>query len=288
MINRLCIFGVGLIGGSLAMALRKAGYCQEIIGCSRQEAHLKKAQQLGVIDRFTTNPIEAVRDADVIFLAVPLGAIRPILEQIKDAIPEQAIITDGGSAKACVKEAAEDVFGELPSRFVLGHPIAGREKSGVSAAIDDLYQQRKVILTPVDSPQPTDPEALAIITEMWQATGATVEQLGVEEHDHILAATSHLPHVLAFELVSTLTNSAVSENVFHYAAGGFEDFTRIASSDPVMWRDICLQNKGAILDMLGAFEGRLKTLKKHMLADDSEAILASFAAAKAARDEAVK
>ncbi len=284
MINRLCIFGVGLIGGSLAMSLRKADYCKEIIGCSRNKTHLMEAKQLGVIDDFTTDATEAVKGADVIFLAVPLSAMQPILELIKDHIPEHAIITDGGSAKGCVKKSAEAVFGSLPPRFILGHPIAGREKSGVSAAIDNLYEQRKVILTPVKN---TDAEALATVKEMWQTTGATVEQLGVEEHDQILAATSHLPHILAFELVSTLSNSAVSDNVFNYAAGGFQDFTRIASSDPVMWRDICLQNKQAILAMLGEFEGRLSELKKQMLDDDAEAILESFTAAKAARDNAM-
>ncbi len=285
MINRLCIFGVGLIGGSLAMALRKAGYCKEVIGCSRNETHLLEAQELGVIDEFTTDPVDAVKNADVIFLSVPLAAMQPILERIKDHIPEQAIITDGGSAKGCVKQAAEDVFGSLPSRFILGHPIAGREKSGVSAAIDDLYQHRKVILTPAEH---TDPEALATIKHMWENTGATVELLGVKEHDQILAATSHLPHILAFELVSTLSNSAVSDNVFNYAAGGFQDFTRIASSDPVMWRDICLQNKDAVLGMLGEFEERLTKLKRQIRDDDAEAILQSFTAAKMARDEAVR
>ena len=141
-----------------------------------------------------------------------------------------------------------------------------------------------MILTPVDN---TDADALSVVKEMWQTAGATVEQLGVEEHDQILAATSHLPHILAFELVSTLSNSAVSENVFNYAAGGFQDFTRIASSDPVMWRDICLKNKDAILGMLGEFEGRLAELKKQMLNDDAEAILESFTEAKEARDKAM-
>ena len=285
MIKRLCIFGVGLIGGSLAMALRKAGYCKTVVGCSRNEAHLKEAQQRGVIDDFTTNPVQAVKNADIIFLAVPLGAISPILEQIKDNLPEDVIITDGGSAKGCVKQAAETAFGTLPKNFILGHPIAGREKSGVSAAIDNLYEQRKVILTPLEN---TDPEALATITDMWKATGAQVELLGVEEHDQILAATSHLPHILAYELVSTLSNSAVSANVFHYAAGGFQDFTRIASSDPVMWRDICLQNKPAILSMLEEFETHMGVLKSQIIEDDGEAILETFTAAKMARDKAMK
>ncbi len=285
MIKRLCIFGVGLIGGSLAMALRKAGYCDSIIGCSRQESHLQQARALGVIDEYTTDPATAIHQADIIFLSVPLGAIRGLLEQIRDVLPPDAILTDGGSAKTCVKQAAEAVFGELPPRFILGHPIAGREKSGVDAAIDSLYQQRKVILTPT---QTTDKRALATVTEMWQATGAQVNQLGVQEHDQVLAATSHLPHILAFQLVSTLANSSITENIFDYAAGGFEDFTRIASSDPVMWRDICLQNKTAILDRVDAFEASLSQLKAAIQNEEADAILATFTDAKEARDRAMK
>ncbi len=284
MIKRLCVFGVGLIGGSLALSLKKAGFCEEIVGCSRNEAHLQQAKDLGVIDHFTTDPTEAVIDADIIFFSVPLGAMQPILECIKNDISPHAIITDGGSAKGCVKSAAEAVFGELPTRFVLGHPIAGREKSGVTAAVDDLYQQKKVILTPVDN---TDSEALDSVTEMWQMTGAIVEQLGVEEHDQILAATSHLPHILAYEFVNTLSSSAVNENVFNYAAGGFQDFSRIASSDPVMWRDICLQNKQALLGVITEFEQHLHELKQDISNDEDEAILQRFASAKAVRDKAV-
>lgn len=284
MIKRLCIFGVGLIGGSLALSLKKAGFCEEIIGCSRNEAHLQQAMDLGVIDQFTTDPAQAVTDADIIFFSVPLGAMQPILEQIKDHISTQTIITDGGSAKGCVKAAAEAVFGALPPHFILGHPIAGREKSGVSAAIDNLYDQRKVILTPVKN---SDPEAVAAITEMWQITGAIVEQLGVEEHDQILAATSHLPHILAYEFVTTLSQTAVSDNVFNYAAGGFQDFSRIASSDPVMWRDICIQNKQALLEIITEFEGHLHELKQHIKGENGEAVLQRFSSAKEIRDNAI-
>jgi prephenate dehydrogenase len=284
MIKRLCVFGVGLIGGSLALALRQSGFCEEIIGCSRDEAHLLQAKELGVIDDYSLHPEEAVKQADLVFLSVPLGAMQPILEKIKDHLPAEAIITDGGSAKGCVKQAAEVVFGELPPRFILGHPIAGREKSGVTAAIDDLYQQRKTILTPVDN---TDAEALTTVIEMWQSAGAIVEQLGVEEHDQILAATSHLPHVLAYELVTTLSHSAVSDNVFNYAAGGFEDFSRIASSDPVMWRDICLENKQALLGMITEFEQHLDQLKNHIVQGDGDAILRLFTDAKITRDSVI-
>lgn len=285
MIKQITIFGVGLIGGSLAMALNKAGFCEKIVGCSRNREHLQEAVELGVIDQFTTDPRLAVENADLIFLSVPLGAMAAILAQIKDYIPEHAIITDGGSAKMSVKQAAEQVFdGILPDTFVLGHPIAGREKSGVGAAIDDLYQNRKVILTPVAE---TNSDAITTVTEMWQAAGAIVETLGVEEHDLTLAATSHLPHVLAYELVSTLAQSDVSEDIFRYAAGGFQDFTRIASSDPVMWRDICLENRDAILTMLDEFTDNLKVLRKDIADGNAEAIFEEFSLAKDARDQAI-
>ncbi len=267
------------------MALRKAGFCHSIIGCSRNESHLQQAKQLGVIDEYTTNPAEAVRDTDIIFLAVPLGAMQTVLCSIKDHLASHTIITDGGSAKACVKQAAEAVFGELPPHFVPGHPIAGREKSGVNAAIDSLYQNRRVILTPTET---TDCNALNTVIQMWQATGAKVEQLGIEEHDQVLAATSHLPHLLAFQLVSTLAHSEVTEDIFKYAAGGFEDFSRIASSDPVMWRDICLQNKTAILSMLDRFESGLSALKQYIEHEDGDKILTIFQKAKAARDRAIQ
>lgn len=286
MIKQITIFGVGLIGGSLAMALNKAGFCEKIIGCSRNREHLQQAVELGVIDQFTTDPRLAVENADLIFLSVPLGAMASILAQIKDYIPEHAIITDGGSAKMSVKQAAEQAFdGKLPSTFVLGHPIAGREKSGVGAAVVDLYQDRKVILTPVAD---TNPEALATVTKMWQTAGAIVETLNVEEHDLTLAATSHLPHVLAYELVSTLAQSDVSADIFRYAAGGFQDFTRIASSDPVMWRDICLENRDAILTMLDEFTDNLQVLRKDIAESNAEAIYEEFSLAKDARDQAMK
>ena len=253
------------------MALREANYCQTIVGCSRRQAHLQQAKDLGVIDCFTTDPVAAVKGADIIFLATPLSAMQAILVQIKDHIEPHAIITDGGSVKASVQQAAESVFdGKVPANFVLGHPIAGREKSGVSAAIADLYQAKKVILTPVQS---TAPEALAAIRSMWEATGAVVETLAVQQHDYILAATSHLPHILAYELVSTLAHSEVSDDIF-----------RIASSDPVMWRDICLENKTAILRVLDEFQQNLAGLRQNIKEGDGSSLLTSFEQTKCERD----
>lgn len=281
MIKKLAIFGVGLIGGSLALALKKANYCEHIIGCSRQESGLQRGVELGVIDSYTLDPTEAVRGADMILLAVPMGAMGAVLSSIKGHTEPNAVITDAGSAKASVVAAAESVFGEVPANFVPGHPIAGLEKSGVEAAFVSLYVDHKVIVTPL--PQ-TDEQATARVVAMWQTAGAQVESMDVEKHDRVLACTSHLPHALAFALVDALANSDVSEDIFHYAAGGFRDFTRIASGDPVMWRDICLENRQAILDSIEDFQSNLNRLQTMVSESDSEGMLEMFAHAKTSRD----
>ena len=282
MIKQLTIFGVGLIGGSLALALRKAGYCEKVVGCSRNAEHLQRAVDLGVIDSYTLDPKEAVQSADMILLAVPMRAIKPVLESIVDHIDSDAIITDAGSAKGSVIRAATEAFdGKGAANFVAGHPIAGREKSSVEAAIDDLYIDHKVVLTPTSE---TKSEAVLRVKEMWQAAGATVEVLDYKQHDDVLAATSHLPHILAYSLVNTLSKSQYGDAVFDYAAGGFKSFSRIASSDPVMWRDICLENKEAILSALNDFQQDLSDLSDLIKADDEEALTALFAHSKATRD----
>lgn len=285
MINKLCIFGVGLIGGSLALALKKAKYCNTIVGCSRDETHLKRAVELGVIDDYTLDQREAVQGADVVLLAVPIRAIGPILVNISDSLDQDTIITDAGSAKASVINAVKAAFdGQLPSNFVAGHPIAGREKSSVEAAIPDLYVDHKVVLTPDEG---TNKNAINIVTKMWQATGAAVEQLAVKHHDDVLAATSHLPHVLAFSLVNTMSKSEYEDAVFDYAAGGFKSFSRTASSDPVMWRDICLENKTAILEALDAYQLDLAELRTAIQEEDAEKIEQTFENAKTTRDRTI-
>lgn len=281
MIKKLVIFGVGLIGGSLALALRQANYCQTIVGCSRNVEHLQTAVDLGVIDSFTTDPRAAVQEADMVLLAVPMGAMRHLLEQIKPALPSNAILTDAGSTKGSVVAEVEQVFGKDYSRFVPGHPIAGREKSGVEAAIADLYINKRVILTPLAH---TDAQAVAKVAMMWKVTGAILEHMPVQLHDQVLAATSHLPHILAFSLVDTLLNLPMREDIFRYAAGGFRDFTRIASSDPVMWRDICLTNKDAILDVIGKLQADLSEFSAMIADQDGEGLHTRMARAKQARD----
>ncbi|HHJ14891.1 MAG TPA: prephenate dehydrogenase/arogenate dehydrogenase family protein [Gammaproteobacteria bacterium] len=281
MIRRLAIIGVGLIGGSLARALREAGAVKEIVGSSRRETHLGRAVELGVIDRFDTDAARAVEGADMVFVSVPLGAMRSVFERVHAALAPDAVLTDGGSAKASVVADLEATVGAVPPWFVPGHPIAGNERSGVEAASAGLYRGRRVILTPLAQ---TDADATARVRAMWEAAGARVSEMSVQHHDEVLAATSHLPHMLAFALVESLARLAEQREVFEYAAGGFRDFTRIASSDPVMWRDICIANRDALLHMLDRFSGDLVKLRAAVEAADADTLLKIFSEAKRARD----
>ncbi|MGD8429825.1 MAG: prephenate dehydrogenase/arogenate dehydrogenase family protein [Ectothiorhodospiraceae bacterium] len=280
-VERLAIIGVGLIGGSLALALRESGVVGEIVGCGRSEDSLRRAVELGVVDRYCTDAAEAVRDADVVVLGVPLGAVRGVLERIGGSLPERCVVTDVGSVKGTVVADARAVFGEVPANFVPGHPIAGTEKSGVEAAFPELFRGRRVILTPAEGGEPT---ALATVRGLWQAAGAEVICMSVAHHDRMLSATSHLPHLLAYGLVDTLARWDTTEEVFQYAAGGFRDFTRIASSDPVMWRDICLANRDALLDTLQRYRDDLSRLTALVREGDAAGLEAVFGNAKRTRD----
>lgn len=278
---RLAIIGVGLIGGSLALALREAGVVARIIGCSRNAEHLQRACELGVIDGWQTDPAAAVRGADLVVLSVPLGAMEACLRALAPGLESQAVITDAGSAKATVEAAARSALpAALLPRFVPGHPIAGNERSGVEAAFASLYRRRRVILTPLAE---TAPDALARVRAVWEAAGAAVVGMDVAHHDAVLAATSHLPHVLAYGLVDTLSRWSERDEIFQYAAGGFRDFTRIASSDPVMWRDICVHNRAALADALDRYQADLQVLTEAVRAGDDEALHACFAHAQAVR-----
>jgi prephenate dehydrogenase len=281
MIERLAVIGVGLIGGSFARALRTAGAVGEVVGCGRSVANLERALDLGVVDRFTTDPAEAVVGADLVFLAVPLGSIRGILQAVRGALDGRTILTDGGSVKGSVVADVRAVFGRVPPTFVPGHPIAGTEHSGVEASFPELYRHRRVILTPLAE---TEPRALALVQRAWEACGAEVSLMEVDHHDEILAATSHLPHLLAFGLVDTLARMRENDEIFRYAAGGFRDFTRIASSSPIMWRDICLANGEAVGAMLQRFAAELNELADTIQDGDGERLLEIFSRAKAARD----
>jgi prephenate dehydrogenase len=280
-IERLCVIGVGLIGGSLARALRDAGYVHDIVGAGRNPAHLQRAVELGVIDRFDTDLANAVHGADMVFVAVPLGAMGTVFQAIGGALADGAVVTDGGSAKASVVTDVSEAVGGVPPWFVPGHPIAGTEQSGVDASFSELYRDRRVILTPLAE---TDVTAVSRVRSMWEAAGATVTEMDVTHHDEVLAATSHLPHVLAYTLVESLARMSEQREIFEYAAGGFRDFTRIASSDPVMWRDICLANGAAVLKMLERFNHDLASLSAAIRASDGDRILQIFSDAKSARD----
>jgi prephenate dehydrogenase len=283
-IERMAVIGVGLIGGSLARALRQAGAVGEVVGCGRDPAHLQRAQALGVIDRHTTSPVEAVRQAELVVLAAPVGAMQALFEAIRPALAPQAILTDVGSTKLSVVEAARAVFGAVPPGFVPAHPIAGTEKAGVEASFPELFRERRVILTPLAQ---TDPAAVGKVRAMWGATGARVTEMSPEHHDQVLAATSHLPHVLAYALVDHLAAMDDRTEIFAYAAGGFRDFTRIASSSPEMWRDIACANRAALTAVLDGYLQDLQQLRAAIAAGDGETILAVFRRAKQARDRLI-
>ncbi len=282
MINHLAIIGVGLIGSSLALALKQAGYVQRISGYGRSEQNLKKGVELGVIDDYSLSITEVVSAADVVVLAVPLGAIKTSLENMKPGLSANTIMTDVGSAKGSVVSEAREVLGDRFPGFVAGHPIAGTEKSGVEAGFATLYQNRKVILTPEPD---TDSDALEVIKRMWLATGAEVECMDVRHHDLVLAATSHLPHMLAFSLVSHLSKMTDQDEIFNYAAGGFRDFTRIASSDPVMWRDICMANGEALVALIEGYKKELDEISRAITDKNPDALFELFKDAKHTRDQ---
>ncbi|WOX05992.1 bifunctional prephenate dehydrogenase/3-phosphoshikimate 1-carboxyvinyltransferase [Microbulbifer pacificus] len=287
-VGRLVVVGIGLIGGSLALGLKAASGCREVIGVARRAQTCEQAVALGVVDRAVTDLGEILPElevGDVIFVAVPTLAVEAVFTQLKDSLPAGVTVTDGASVKGSVVAAAKNVWGQVPDFLVPGHPIAGSEQSGVTAARDDLYIAHRIILTPLEN---TAAVHVQRIHTMWEAVGAEVLTMPVVEHDDVLAATSHLPHVIAFGLVDTLAHDAENENIFRYAAGGFRDFTRIASSDPVMWRDIMLANRDAILKAIDLYTSNLESLRSAIASGDSEHLMGVFTRAKAARDHFTK
>ena len=279
--ERVLVIGLGLIGGSLASALRSHRICRTVIGYDRDSDELATGLRLGVIDEAAEDLLAEAARADVIVLAVPVKAIESVLAELKPVLRPETILTDVGSVKGNVVKAAERLFGELPARFIPGHPIAGSEKSGIAAADATLFEHHKVILTPL--PQ-SDREAVTLIARMWQAVGAEVLQMDVARHDEVLAATSHLPHLLAFSLVDTLAREQDCTEIFRYAAGGFRDFTRVAASDPIMWHDIGIANKTAILQKIDEFSAGVQRLRDAIETEESQAMLGIFTRAKAARE----
>ncbi|MDR5907354.1 bifunctional prephenate dehydrogenase/3-phosphoshikimate 1-carboxyvinyltransferase [Franzmannia qiaohouensis] len=283
--TRILIVGLGLIGGSLAAALKEAGFSGAIAGCDRDADEIARGIEMGVIDSGGTRLAEQLEGASLVVLAVPVLAMDSVMTHLAEALtecPEHAwpVITDVGSTKAAIRDCAQRAFGRVPPQLVLGHPIAGSEKSGVAASNPALFRHHKVILTPQHD---TQPQAVARVRAIWQACGAEVLEMEVERHDEVLARTSHLPHLLAFSLVDTLARQDERLDIFRYAAGGFRDFTRIAGSDPVMWRDIFTANRHAVLDALDDFEAGLARLRREVEAGDSDAMLATIDRASHAR-----
>ncbi|MBD3813107.1 MAG: prephenate dehydrogenase/arogenate dehydrogenase family protein [Betaproteobacteria bacterium] len=278
-VDKLAIVGTGLIGGSFALALKQAGAVREVLGVGRNPARLTIARELGLIDR-AADWVEAGR-ADCILLAMPVGETEAVLKNLAPHLKAGAIVTDAGSTKADVVEAARAVLGTRFADFVPGHPIAGSEQSGPGAARADLYRGKRVVLTPQDE---TRADAVATVRALWEAAGAQVETLGAAQHDRIFAAVSHLPHLAAFALVDDLAQRADGDTFFRFAASGFRDFTRIAGSSPEMWRDIALANREAVLAELDAYLASLQALRSAVSAEDAEALLAIFSRAREARN----
>jgi len=279
--ERVLIIGLGLIGGSLANALRARNICRTVVGFDRDKDEQETALRLGIIEEAAADLLEAAAQADVIVLAVPVKAIESVLAEILPVLRPDTILTDVGSVKGNVVRSAIALFGCAPKRFIPGHPIAGSEKSGVAAADATLFEHHKVIITPLPE---SDPDAVTLIARMWQSVGAQVLQMDVARHDEVLAATSHLPHLLAFSLVDTLAQEQDCNDIFRYAAGGFRDFTRVAASDPTMWHDIGLANKQAILQKIDEFTSGVNRLRTAIESEDSLAMLGIFTRAKAARE----
>ena len=278
-VDKLAIVGAGLIGGSFALALKQAGAVRDVLGVGRNPARLTVARELGLIDH-VADWAEAGQ-ADCILLAMPVGETGPVLKQLAPHLKPGAIVTDAGSTKLNVIEAARTVLGTRSGDFVPGHPIAGSEQSGPGAARADLFRNKKVVLTPQAD---TRIDALATVRSLWEAAGAQVETLEAALHDRVFAAVSHLPHLAAFALVDELAQRADSDVFFRFAASGFRDFTRIAGSSPEMWRDVALANRDALLTEMDAYLAALQTLRQAVAGQDADTLLELFSRARAARE----
>lgn len=281
-LHKIAIIGVGLIGGSFALALKRAGVVATVSGWDADSENLRLAHDLQVIDQLPATLAEAVHGAELVMLAVPVGAMEAAARDVIPFMDNRAILTDSGSVKQCVLEVLEPLAQQQGVRYVAGHPISGTERSGASAAFAELYQGKRCILTPSDQ---TDGAALETVTRAWQSAGSNVVTMDVLKHDRILAAISHLPHMIAYALVNSVSDyDRYEENILDYSAGGFRDFTRIASSDPIMWRDIALTNRDSLVEMIDQFEEFLSELKNDIQQADGERLYEFFLRSKITRD----
>ena len=279
MINKITIIGVGLIGGSLAKAIKENNLAKVVFGCGRDQARLEEAKKSNIIDELSTNIQEAVDNANIIVIATPVGTFQNIFNEIKPLISDDVIITDVGSTKTNIVNIAQNALGEKSSCFVPAHPIAGKERSGFEASDANLFNGKKVIITPLEN---SEPEKIKLIEDIWRGVGAEVDFMNPASHDELLGMTSHLPHMLAFSLVNYLVDQTPTASI--YAAGGFKDFSRIASGDPIMWRDICLQNQDQIIRHLKGYQATLDDLVNALDDENSEKLEALFATAIKSRD----
>ena len=280
--ERVAILGVGLIGGSFALALKQAKACAHVVGAGRSPANLKLALERGAIDSIAADAVAATHGADLVLLAAPVAQFPKLFRDLSSVLGPKAIVTDGGSTKRDVIQAARAALGKKISQFVPAHPVAGAEKSGAGAASAELFRDRRVILTPL---RENSDSTIRKVQQAWSACGARISRMDAEEHDQILAAVSHLPHVLAYALVHEFASRENAAELFAYAAGGFRDFTRIASSHPEMWRDICIANRDRLLIELQEYQKKLKSLQKLLDAGDAAALEKLFAEAREARDK---
>jgi prephenate dehydrogenase len=283
--KKIVIFGVGLIGGSFALALKRAGAVQQVVGVGRSAASLARAQQLGIIDAVGASVADALRDADLVLLAAPVAQTEAILAAIRPHLQAGTVVTDAGSTKSDVVAAARRALGDKIAQFVPGHPIAGREQNGPEAAIVDLYHGKKAVLTPLPE---NAPDAVARVADAWRRCGAVIHQLTPHEHDRVFAAVSHLPHLLAYALVDDIAHKPHAELLFQYAASGFRDFTRIAGSSPEMWRDISLANRAALLDELDGYQAQLTRLRALLAQGDGAGLEALYGKAQQARHDWIR
>ncbi|HEY0844187.1 MAG TPA: prephenate dehydrogenase/arogenate dehydrogenase family protein [Noviherbaspirillum sp.] len=285
MLKKITIFGVGLIGGSFALALKRAGAVDHVVGVGRSEASLARARELGIIDVTSTSIAEAVAGADLILVAAPVAQTEAILASIEPHLETGTVVTDAGSTKSDVVAAARKALGGKIAQFVPGHPIAGREQNGPDAAIVDLYVEKKTVLTPLVENTEVDVDKVA---RAWEQCGAIIHRLTPQEHDRVFAAVSHLPHLLAYALVDDIARRPHADLLFQYAASGFRDFTRIAGSSPEMWRDISLANHEALLGELDAYMAQLQELRGLLAQRNGKAIEAVYANAQRARQSWIR
>lgn len=280
-INKLVIIGVGLIGASFALALKRTRAVKHVVGVGRTRANLSAARRLKVIDEIQSDPARAVRDADLVLLATPVGQMAAVMAAVAPYLPPRAVVTDGGSTKRDVIACARRFLGANFRRFVPAHPIAGTEQSGAAAGFAELYRDRCVVLTPQAE---TDADAVRLVKRAWTSCGARVITLGAEEHDAIFAAVSHLPHVVAFALVNSLAQRRDARRVLGFSGGGLRDTVRIAGSSPEMWADICVANRDVLLAALDDYEDALEEARGAIEQGDAEALKRLFQRARLARE----